>query len=93
MISKDGMSILIFEHVVPPAEKNTRICRCWKKLPGTNISFVILRSDEAKWKQTLKDENGWNTVHTGGDEDLNAFRVKEFSFYIDQSKDALRMLI
>ena len=57
-----------------------------KAFQGTNISFVSISTDqdEAKWKQTVKDEKmGGIQLHTGGDEDfLNAFRVKGIPRFI-----------
>lgn len=58
-----------------------------KAFQGTNIiSFVSISidQDEAKWKQTVKDEKmGGIQLHTGGDEDfLNAFRVKGIPRFI-----------
>lgn len=57
-----------------------------KAFQGTNISFVSISTDqdEAKWKQTVKDEKmGGIQLHTGGDKDfLNAFRVKGIPRFI-----------
>ena len=57
-----------------------------KAFQGPNISFVSISTDqdEAKWKQTVKDEKmGGIQLHTGGDEDfLNAFRVKGIPRFI-----------